>query len=233
MRTPIIPVAVLLGFNGGFVDTAGFLGLQGLFTSHVTGNFVTLAASLVLGLTGAITKLLAIPVFITVVVLARLAGNRLADSGRAPVPRLLIGQTLLLFVFFVLATVLGPFPDGDALPAVITGIVGVMAMSIQNAVQRIHLASEPPTTILTGTTTQFAIDLADRLSGRASLVSDAARKRFHALLRAILSFGAGAMAAAASYHFVGLRCLVVAVAVTAFIALLKAHEPPQETGMLL
>ncbi len=109
MRTPIIPVAVLLGFNGGFVDTAGFLGLQGLFTSHVTGNFVTLAASLVLGLTGAITKLLAIPVFITVVALARLIGNRLADSGRPPVPRLLIGQTLLLFVFFVLATVLGPF----------------------------------------------------------------------------------------------------------------------------
>src|SRR5689334_8131754 len=37
----------LLSFNGGFVDTAGFIGLQGLFTAHVTGNFVTLGASLV------------------------------------------------------------------------------------------------------------------------------------------------------------------------------------------
>jgi uncharacterized membrane protein YoaK (UPF0700 family) len=38
-------LATLLGFNGGFVDTAGFLGLQGLFTAHVTGDFVTLAAA--------------------------------------------------------------------------------------------------------------------------------------------------------------------------------------------
>ena len=35
------PVAALLAFNGGFVDAAGFLGLQGLFVAHVTGNFVT------------------------------------------------------------------------------------------------------------------------------------------------------------------------------------------------
>jgi uncharacterized membrane protein YoaK (UPF0700 family) len=39
----------VLSFNGGFVDTAGFLGPQGLFTAHVTDNFVTLAATLVMG----------------------------------------------------------------------------------------------------------------------------------------------------------------------------------------
>jgi uncharacterized membrane protein YoaK (UPF0700 family) len=40
MKRPVL--VNLLSFNGGFVDTAGFLGLQGLFTAHVTGNFVTL-----------------------------------------------------------------------------------------------------------------------------------------------------------------------------------------------
>jgi hypothetical protein len=30
-------VSASLSFNGGFVGTAGFLGLQGLFTAHVTG----------------------------------------------------------------------------------------------------------------------------------------------------------------------------------------------------
>jgi uncharacterized membrane protein YoaK (UPF0700 family) len=49
-------IAALLGFVAGFVDTAGFLGLQGLFTAHVTGNFVTLGAALVLGTHGVVAK---------------------------------------------------------------------------------------------------------------------------------------------------------------------------------
>jgi len=44
-----IGLGALLSFNGGFVDTAGFLGLQGLFTAHVTGNFVTQVAGLLPG----------------------------------------------------------------------------------------------------------------------------------------------------------------------------------------
>ena len=46
----------LLSLNGGYVDTAGFLALQGLFTAHVTGNFVTLGASLAHGLDGGWAK---------------------------------------------------------------------------------------------------------------------------------------------------------------------------------
>ena len=50
-------IAALLSFNGGFVDTAGFLGLQGLFVAHVTGNFVTLGAALVQGSHGIVASL--------------------------------------------------------------------------------------------------------------------------------------------------------------------------------
>src|SRR5262245_2476512 len=69
------PVAALLSFNGGFVDTVGFLGLSGLFVAHVTGNFVTLGAALVLGSHGILNKILALPEFITVIALARLLGG--------------------------------------------------------------------------------------------------------------------------------------------------------------
>jgi hypothetical protein len=41
--------------------TAGFLGLQALITVHVTGIFVTLAATIVIGTRGIIAKLLALP----------------------------------------------------------------------------------------------------------------------------------------------------------------------------
>jgi len=74
MKTFSLPA--LLSFNGGFVDTAGFLGLQGLFTAHVNGNFVTLAATLVMGTHGVIAKLIALPEFIVIVAVARVAGWR-------------------------------------------------------------------------------------------------------------------------------------------------------------
>src|ERR1700730_3573110 len=72
---PSLPV--LLSVNGGFVDTAGFLALQGLFTSHVTGHFVTLGAALVLGTSGVLAKLLALPMFCAVVLTTRLLSNAL------------------------------------------------------------------------------------------------------------------------------------------------------------
>ena len=56
-----LSLPVLLSVNGGYVDSAGFLALQGLFSAHVTGNFVTLGAALVLGTSGVVAKLIALP----------------------------------------------------------------------------------------------------------------------------------------------------------------------------
>src|SRR5580693_9300321 len=90
---PTLPV--LLGFNGGYVDTAGFLALQGLFTAHVTGNFVTLGAALVFGTSGILTKLLALPVFCIVVIATRLLSSAL-PRGKLPALEALLGLKVLL-----------------------------------------------------------------------------------------------------------------------------------------
>ena len=71
----------LLSLNAGCVDTVGFLGLQGLFTAHVTGNFVTLAAGFVYGPHGTIGKILALPEFVCAVAVARLVGAGLTARG--------------------------------------------------------------------------------------------------------------------------------------------------------
>jgi len=148
-------VPLLLTVNAGYVDTAGFLALQGLFTAHVTGNFVTLGASLVLGTSGAVAKLLALPVFCAVVIVTRLLSSALLRRHR-PALRIVLGlKVILLVVGAVLAIKFGPFTNGDAWQAVLTGMVLVSAMAIQNAAHRIHLGSAPPSTVTTGTTTQI------------------------------------------------------------------------------
>src|SRR5208283_990190 len=92
---PTLPV--VLSINGGYVDTAGFLALQGLFTAHVTGNFVTLGAALVLGTSGVIAKLIALPVFCLAVALVRLLGYALTANGLSEL-RALLGVKLALLI---------------------------------------------------------------------------------------------------------------------------------------
>jgi uncharacterized membrane protein YoaK (UPF0700 family) len=211
----------LLSFNGGFVDTAGFLGLQGLFTAHVTGNFVTLAATVVMGTHGVVAKLIALPEFVVVVALARLAGSALRKRGMDALRPLLIAKVIFLLAFFVLAVALGPFADSDAPPALLTGFAGIAAMAIQNAVQRVHFASIPPTTLMTGNTTQAVLDAVDLIRGVEGDNATAVRARFARTLRGILWFAGGCAVAAALYYWVGFWCLAVPVAVGAATAILR------------
>ncbi len=219
---PIL-VAALLSFNGGFVDTAGFLGLQGLFTAHVTGNFVTLGAALITGSHGIIGKILALPEFILVIAVARLAGAALR-ARKHPVMRVLLGaKVALLFAFFVLAVSFGPFPNADSPAALVTGFAGIAAMALQNAVQRVHLSSLPPTTLMTGSTTQATLDAVDLLTG-ASENAAQTRARLTRLASSILCFAAGCAASAALYWLIGFWCLALAVAVGGAAALVRLDD---------
>jgi len=208
-----ISVAALLSFNGGFVDTAGYLGLQGLFTAHVTGNFVTLAATLVEGTHGVIAKLIALPEFVIIVALARMLGAAMRTRELPALRMLLLAKVLFLLIFFVLAVALGPFPDSDAPAALVTGFAGVAGMAIQNAVQRVHFASMPPTTLMTGNTTQAAIDAVDILSGAVASTSTNIRERFGRTIRGVFWFAVGCALSAALFYVVGFWCLAAPVAV--------------------
>jgi uncharacterized membrane protein YoaK (UPF0700 family) len=214
----------LLSFNGGFVDTAGFVGLQGLFTAHVTGNFVTLAATLVSGPHGVIAKLLALPEFIAVVAVARVGGAALAARNMPALRTLLVAKVVFLLAFFILAVALGPFPDSDAPAALLTGFAGVSGMAIQNAVQRVHFASIPPTTLMTGNTTQAVLDAVDLLRGVEPTHAEAICARIGRTLRSIIWFAAGCAVSAVLYYWVGFWSLAVPVAVGAATAILRVED---------
>jgi uncharacterized membrane protein YoaK (UPF0700 family) len=219
-------LALLLSFNGGFADTVSFLGLDGLFTNQVTGNFVTLGATLVLGTQGVIAKLAALPVFAAVIVVAHLAGGALARRGW-PAPRLLLGaEVVLLAIFFACAVILGPFPNADAPAALLTAFAGVAGMAVQNAITRTYLSALPATTIMTGNTTQAALDVADLLRPGAHDPAQVAtvRARLKRTLATILWFAGGCAVAALLHAWVGFWSLAVPVAVALTGALTRTSD---------
>ena len=213
-------VPAILSFNGGYVDTAGFLTLQGLFTAHVTGNFVTLGATLAYGTTGAIAKLLALPVFCIVVLLATILARTDTRWGRFDLKRMLWFQVLLLLVGAILAIRLGPFTQGDSGAAILTGMILVSAMAIQNTASRVHLAASPPTTLMTGTTTQIMVDLAGLVTRGTDEERVASHGRLKRMAMSLASFAVGCAAAAAMFLYFGSWSLVVAPLVVVAAAVL-------------
>jgi len=211
----------LLSFNAGFVDTTGFLGLQGLFAAHVTGNFVTLAAALVFGTHGAIGKVLALPEFVMVVALARVVGVALAKRKMPALPLLLGAKLIFLFLFFVLGIAFGPFPDSDVPAALLAAFAGIAAMAVQNAVQRVHFANLPPTTIMTNNTTQAVLDGVDLLRGAGS---PEIRVRFARTFHSIVWFAAGCAVAAILYYLISFWSLAVSVAIATAIVVERARH---------
>src|SRR6202021_2199278 len=101
-----LTLPTVLSFNGGYVDTVGYLSLQGLFTAHVTGNFVTIGAALVFGTSGVVAKLLALPGFFMVITGPRLVSSLLPP--RWPVlETMLTLKLVLLLVAAILAIAMG------------------------------------------------------------------------------------------------------------------------------
>ena len=194
----------ILGCNAGYVDTAGFLALGGLFTAHVTGNFVTLGAALIQGNSGAVSKLLALPVFCLAVVLARLGSNALVARQKPPMRSLVAVKVLLLVVAAMLMIVYGPFKDGDQPPAFAAGMLMICAMAVQNAMQRMHLPQLPPSTLMTGNTTQVMIDLADLFKGVLGDERRSVIARLQKMLPAIGTFALGCALGALGYVWLGM-----------------------------
>jgi len=85
LRRPRPPAIVppLLSFTAGFIDSFTVLALFGLFVAQVTGSFVLAAAAIVANEQGALTKLLAIPVFLLAAVTTTILAVMLERRGRA------------------------------------------------------------------------------------------------------------------------------------------------------
>jgi uncharacterized membrane protein YoaK (UPF0700 family) len=182
----------------------------------------------VFGTSGVVAKLLALPTFCIVVALARILGRALAHQPHLRQHIVIGTQFVLLLIGCILALRFGPFPNGDSAPAIITGMVLVSGMAIQNAVHRVHLAAFPPTTLMTGNTTQLVIDAVDLVFYRADAMERAAsRQRLQRMAQAIVCFAAGCAAAALLYWSVKMWCFAVPpLLIAAALAVLPRRDAP-------
>ena len=200
---------ILLCFNAGFVDTAGFVALGGLFTAHVTGNIVTFSAALAQGHAPEVGKVIAMPVFAIVVVAAHLLGRAMAVRGQSDFRILMAGKLVLLAHAALVAIVIGPFPDPSAPSALMTGMTLVSAMAVQNALHRTHLKDLPPSTMVTGTITQLLVDGSNLLWPHPGAERHVHRERLRRFGANFLGFVGGCGLAAFLYLMVGMWCMLV------------------------
>jgi uncharacterized membrane protein YoaK (UPF0700 family) len=212
----------LLAFTAGFVDTTGFIALFGLFTAHVTGNFVLIGAAIAGSHAGILGKLLALPVFVLVVAATRWFILGCETRGSDATRPVLAAQIVFLALFLAAGVAAPPFQSADAPLTILAGMLGVIAMAIQNAASRTVFASLAPTTVMTGNVTQIVIDLVDMAAARGS--SDQARGRLRKMLPAVIAFATGALAGALGYVLSEFWCLLAPIA--AIVVLLAA--PPRK-----
>jgi uncharacterized membrane protein YoaK (UPF0700 family) len=218
-------VGPALAFVAGFVDAAAFIALTGLFTAHVTGNFVLIGAELVAGSSGVLAKLLALPVFMGAVAATRVLALVLERRGFDLLPWLLAVEAILLAAFGLCGTLWSPLGAPDGAAAVTVGMLAVAAMGLQNAMGRLSLGHLAPTTVMTVSVSQAVIDATD-LVLRTAENSGQTRARFVRMLPSIVAFAVGALCGAYGIAHLAFGCTVLPI--TVLIALVLSAMAPAD-----
>lgn len=175
------PARFLLSWVAGFVDTAAFITLFGIFTAHVTGN-IALAGS-AFASSDPLTTLLRLsmlPIFMLSVMGTSLLARLCRRRGWSVLPVLLSAEAIALGIFMVVglqysATLIIDAQDDLIFPIAVTGVI---AMGIQNALMKEAASSFTgyfPTTVMTGNFTQFTIDLVQYFSAKLTKQTETAK----------------------------------------------------------
>ena len=216
---------MLLASVAGFVDTLGFVALFGLFTAHVTGNFVLIGAELVQPGRGVALKLLAFPVFILAVAAARWTVISRERTGHSSLSLLIGLQSLLLLAFMACGLMSECMPDRAHPWSYAAGLFGAAAMGLQNASSKMLLATLTPSTVMTGNVTQLVIETADWLAGHRS---QQGQKRIGQIFWTVASFATGAMAGAMGHGLAGYMALTLPMFAIAYVALVGIGMSPRD-----
>jgi len=205
--------SVALGFLAGYVDTLGFIGLFGLFTAHVTGNFVLIGRALATPSNDVLLKLLVFPVFILFVALGRLLILHWERAQGRALRNSFLLQLALMAATVLSAWIASPMVANDAPWTIVTGMLCAGAMAVQNTYGKLLLGKVAATTVMTGNVTTLVIETVDALRGDAD-----APARARKLAWPVLGFGVGCISGALAFIAAGFNGLLLPCAILALLA---------------
>lgn len=207
--TQWLPTA--LSLVAGSVDVISFLGLNGLFVSHITGNLVILAVHIVKAGTAPYALILSVPVFIVVLGLTKWLVYGLGKIGQNSLLPLLFLQFLFLLGFLIFCIMTHE--------PILAGMCGVSAMAIQNALVQLSLEGVPATAVMTTNVTRFVMDAGEMLLGQQADSVAKARDRVKGIWPTIVGFIIGCALGAAYEARFGMWALNLPIAL-ALLALI-------------
>ncbi|GAP95245.1 YoaK family protein [Leptolyngbya sp. NIES-2104] len=237
------PARFLLSWVAGFVDTAAFIVLFGIFTAHVTGN-IALAGSAFASSEPQTTalRLSMLPIFMLSVVCTSLLARLARKKGWDVLTVLLSAEAIALGLFMVVGLQYSGTLIIDAQSDLIFPIAvsGVIAMGIQNALMKEAASAFTgyfPTTVMTGNFTQFTIDLVHYFSAKLSEQTEETKteaedaivkiKRVAPLLVGFFLGGTGAAYFVPSAEFWSLSMPLLIVSMMAVAAYIQAGVKAQ------
>lgn len=209
----------ILSFIAGYVDTATFVGARGVFSAHVTGNFVLFAVALVKGVHDLdyLKLFLFVPFLLTLIAVTQLS-KVMKISDRF--------ESMMLFLASFMLVVPGVYFFGtikleDELWDVsnIFIMFPVVAMAIQNAVGKIASPTDPMTTVMTGNVTQMVLEFVGFKGESGDPLSH--RLKFYAILRVIIGFAIGCFSGAWMVAHYTLGALLLPAALFFILAIYK------------
>jgi len=207
---------ISLTFVAGYADTVGFLALFGLFTAHITGNFVIFSAEIVTpGHTFPLLKMLALPAFVAGVILAKMIASSCQRKERNTFRVLCITEAALLIAFMIAGLIYGPIEENISPIAILAGSIGAIAMGLHSACGRLLLPGLTPTAMMTGNVTQCVIEFIDLFQG---VKEKRTWNRFSKYFWPVVFFGLGALIAAFAYFRFGFLALLLPITIILFIA---------------
>jgi uncharacterized membrane protein YoaK (UPF0700 family) len=205
MDEPLSPrdaafVGSSLAFIAGFADASSFVGADGVFCAHVTGNFVVLAADLALHADAhEWLKLATFPIF----VLSVLTATWISRATRAPLDSRAVRQLLALkAALLAVAALVGALSTRPALTRGVVVTLLVMAMAVQNSLHRLRPTLGVMTTVMTGNVTQW-------VTGIILPTAVGERSKHGALAMVIVFFAVGCVSGALGVAHFGFVVLVV------------------------